>query len=99
MKRSFVFVAMLLFLFLCTLSYADRIEYFEYTACYMDVPIREHPSPHARQIGKTKGETVRVSDQRGYWVKVVYFLPSGRELLYRLECLNCDVSCKEMNKN
>lgn len=52
---------------------ADRIEHFRYEACYSPVPIRAAPDPNSTQTGEIpRGETVRVSAQKSYWVKVIY---------------------------
>ena len=52
---------------------ADKIKYLRYEACYSPVPIRAAPDPNATQTGEIpQGETVRVSAQKSYWVKVIY---------------------------
>jgi SH3 domain-containing protein len=52
---------------------ADKIKYLRYDACYSPVPIRAAPDPDATQTGEIpQGETVRVTKQKSYWVKVIY---------------------------
>ncbi len=74
----FIIIFSILILVLITLisikkAQADRIEYFRYEACYSPVPIRAAPDPNATKTGEIpQGETVRVSAQKSYWVKVIY---------------------------
>ena len=75
--RFILVISILSFLFITLISInkarADRIEYFRYEACYSPVPIRAAPDPNATQTGEIpQGETVRVSAQKDYWVKVRY---------------------------
>ena len=75
--RIIITISLITLLFIIFLSVkkarADRIEYFRYEACYAPVPIRAGPDPNATQTGEIpKGETVRVSKQKSYWVKVIY---------------------------
>jgi len=52
---------------------ADRIEYFEYETCYMEVPAREAPTHNARvAFVIPQYVTVRVSAQQDHWVKIIY---------------------------
>ena len=76
MKASF-FALSLLFLF-ASVSNADRIEYFSYTACYSTVPVREKPNPNARKINEIPmGQKIRVSEQERHWVKIVFRNEAG----------------------
>ena len=74
----FIIIFSILTLVLITLisvkkARADRIEHFRYEACYSPVPIRAAPDPNATKTGEIpQGETVRVSAQKSYWVKVIY---------------------------
>ena len=72
--RFIIIFSMLTFVLITIISIkearADRIEYFRYEACYAPVPIRAAPDPNATQTGEIpKGETVRVSAQKSYWVE------------------------------
>ena len=61
----------------CNNASADRITHFEYTACYTDVPVRDSPDPNAKILFMLpKGATVRVSDQKRHWVKIICREPS-----------------------
>ncbi len=71
MKTLCAFAAVLLWLIFCQISFADWIQYIEYEACYMAVPIRDAPGPRSIKIGEIpKGVRVRISDQKAHWVKV-----------------------------
>ena len=75
--RIVIIISILTFILITLISIqktrADRIEYFRYEACYSPVPIRAAPDPNATKTGEIpQGETVRVSAQKGYWVKVIY---------------------------
>lgn len=75
--KFIIIISMITFVFLTLISIkkarADRIEYFRYEACYAPVPIRAAPDPNATKTGEIpQGETVRVSAQKSYWVKIIY---------------------------
>ena len=75
--KIIIIISIISFMFITLVSIkkarADRIEYFRYEACYSPVPIRAAPDPNATQTGEIpQGETVRVSAQKSYWVKVIY---------------------------
>ena len=75
--KIIIIISIISFIFITLVSIkkarADRIEHFRYEACYAPVPIRAAPDPNATQTGEIpKGETVRVSKQKSYWVKVIY---------------------------
>jgi SH3 domain-containing protein len=77
LMRSILVISILSFLLITLLfikkARADKIEHFRYEACYSPVPIRAAPDPNATKTGEIpKGETIRVTKQKSYWVKVIY---------------------------
>ena len=75
--RSILVISILSFLLITLLFIkkllADKIEHFRYEACYSPVPIRAAPDPNATKTGEIpQGEIVKVSAQKGCWVKVTY---------------------------
>jgi SH3 domain-containing protein len=75
--RFILVISILSFLFITLISIkkarADKIKYLRYEACYSPVPIRAAPDPNVTQTGEIpQGETVKVSKQKSYWVKVIY---------------------------
>ena len=75
--RFILVISILSFLLITLISIkkarADRTEHFRYEACYSSVPIRAAPDPNATKTGEIpQGETVEVSAQKSYRVKVIY---------------------------
>ena len=72
-RRTFLLI---FFLIITPFSFsvaADRIEYFSYTTCYSSVQMREAPNIYGKKITIIpKGIKVRVSEQKGHWIKVIY---------------------------
>jgi len=60
-----------------SLCFADEVKHLLYEVSHVAVPIRVAPDVNAQKITEIpKGATVQVSDQKGDWVKVIYWLPN-----------------------